>query len=97
LAATGRGGYSDGEGGGPWQRWGEAATGRAEDLGGDGERRRREAATESGGDGEGRGPWLRWGAAVMGRTEEEEVWQSHCSPNNTWSARWHKCVCSCGT
>jgi hypothetical protein len=22
-------------------------------------------------------------AAVMGRTEEEEGWQSHCSPNNT--------------
>ncbi len=35
----------DGEGGGPWQRWGTAVAGREADLGGD----------ESGGDGEGGG------------------------------------------
>ncbi len=40
LAATGSGGYSDGEGGGPWLRRVAAATvtGRAADLGCDGER-----------------------------------------------------------
>ncbi len=29
LAATGSGGYSDGEGSGPWRQWGAAATGEA--------------------------------------------------------------------
>ena len=58
LAATGGGG--DGEGGGPWRRRRAAATGRAADLGGEGERRRWAGrrtlvATGRGGDGEGGG------------------------------------------
>ncbi len=52
LVATGSGGYSDGEGGGPWRRWRAAAMGRVANLCCGREGR---AAMESGGDGPGEG------------------------------------------
>ena len=87
LAATGSGGYSDGEGGGPWQQWGAAATGSScdGDCGGPW-RRWGVAATGSGRVGEGGGPWRRRRAAAMGRVADLGGGREGRGPWRRWRA-----------